>query len=169
MLSVVYIPPRMCSRLVNQRYESCTFFVYVLCWRNVKAVKYVCNSKQHYCTVLHFNLYHVQGYVKSLVIVWIPPEPDLFDVVQPFHWRTWLYPWNPYFCKIIIWLNKYFKSPQFCSHQHQGIGIKEKEMALVWNEKASRTALQTSSVNLTHTRLVQTHTHDVSAPWSTYA
>ena len=30
------------------------------------------------------------------------------------------------------------------------------EMALVWYEKASRTALQTSSVNLTHTHLVQT-------------
>jgi hypothetical protein len=30
-------------------------------------------------------------------------------------------------------------------------------MALVWHEKASRTALQTSSVNLTHTLLVQTH------------
>jgi len=39
----------------------------------------------------------------------------------------------------------------------QGIGIKGKEMALVWHEKASRTALQTSSVNLTHTLLVQTH------------
>ena len=30
-------------------------------------------------------------------------------------------------------------------------------MALVWHEKASLTALQTSSVNLTHTLLVQTH------------
>jgi len=30
-------------------------------------------------------------------------------------------------------------------------------MALVWHEKASRTALQTSSVNHTHTPLVQTH------------
>ena len=39
----------------------------------------------------------------------------------------------------------------------QGIGIKGKEMALVWHEKAIRTALQTSSVNLTHTLLVQTH------------
>ena len=39
----------------------------------------------------------------------------------------------------------------------QGIGIKGKEMALVWHEKASRTALQTSSVNLTNTLLVQTH------------
>ena len=38
-----------------------------------------------------------------------------------------------------------------------GIRIKGKEMALVWHEKASRTALQTSSVNLTHTLLVQTH------------
>ena len=30
----------------------------------------------------------------------------------------------------------------------QGIGIKGKEMALVWHEKASRTALQTSTVTL---------------------
>ena len=30
-------------------------------------------------------------------------------------------------------------------------------MALVWHKKASRTALQTSSVNLTHTLLVQTY------------
>ena len=39
----------------------------------------------------------------------------------------------------------------------QGIEIKEKEMALVWHEKVSRTALQTSSVNFTHTLSVQTH------------
>jgi len=39
----------------------------------------------------------------------------------------------------------------------QGIGIKGKEMALVSHEKASHTALQTSSVNFTHTLLVQTH------------
>ena len=39
----------------------------------------------------------------------------------------------------------------------QGIGIKGREMALVWHEKASRTALQTSSVLYTHTLLVQTH------------
>ena len=39
----------------------------------------------------------------------------------------------------------------------QGIGIKGKEMALVWHEKASRTVLQTSTVNLTHTLLVHTH------------
>ena len=37
------------------------------------------------------------------------------------------------------------------------IGIKGKEIELVWHEKASRTALQTSKVNLTHTLLVQTH------------
>ena len=30
-------------------------------------------------------------------------------------------------------------------------------MALVCHEKASRTALQTSTVNFTHTRLIQTH------------
>jgi len=40
---------------------------------------------------------------------------------------------------------------------YQGIGIKRKEMALVWHEKASLSALQTSSVNLAHTLLVQTH------------
>ena len=39
----------------------------------------------------------------------------------------------------------------------QGIGIKGREMALVWHEKASRTALQTSSVLHMHTLLVQTH------------
>ena len=44
------------------------------------------------------------------------------------------------------------KQTIFC----QGIGIKGKEMALVWHEKASRTALQTSSVNFTHSLLVQT-------------
>ena len=38
-----------------------------------------------------------------------------------------------------------------------GIEIKGKEMALVWHEKASCTALQTSSVILTPTLLVQTH------------
>ena len=48
----------------------------------------------------------------------------------------------------------------------QGIGIKGRETVLVWHEKASRTALQTSYLLLTHTLLVQTHTHDVSAPWS---
>ena len=39
----------------------------------------------------------------------------------------------------------------------QGIGIKGREMALVWHEKASRTALQTNSLLHTHTLLVQTH------------
>ena len=39
----------------------------------------------------------------------------------------------------------------------QGNGIKGKEMTLVWHEKASRIALQTSLVNLTHTLLAQTH------------
>jgi len=43
------------------------------------------------------------------------------------------------------------------SWSHQEIGKKGKEMALVWQEKASRTALQTSSINFTHTLLVQTH------------
>ena len=37
---------------------------------------------------------------------------------------------------------------------NQGIGIRGKEMALVWHEKASRTALQTSSLLHTHTLLV---------------
>ena len=39
----------------------------------------------------------------------------------------------------------------------QGTGIKGKEMALVWHEKASHTALQTSSLAHTHTLFVQTH------------
>ena len=39
----------------------------------------------------------------------------------------------------------------------QGIGIKWNEMALVWHEEASCTALQTCSVFLTHALLVQTH------------
>jgi len=41
-------------------------------------------------------------------------------------------------------------------------GIKGKEMALVWHEKASRNALQTGSLSQTHTLLVQTYTHDYS-------
>ena len=39
----------------------------------------------------------------------------------------------------------------------QGIRIKGREMKLVWHEKASRTALQTSSLLHTHTLSVQTH------------
>ena len=38
----------------------------------------------------------------------------------------------------------------------QGIGIKRKELALVWHEKASRAALQTSLETL-HILFVQTH------------
>ena len=45
----------------------------------------------------------------------------------------------------------------YIGHFNQGIGIKGREMALVWHEKASRTALQTSLVSHTHTLLVQTH------------
>ena len=41
--------------------------------------------------------------------------------------------------------------------EKQGIGIKGREMALVWHEKASGTALQTSYLLLTHTLLIQTH------------
>ena len=44
----------------------------------------------------------------------------------------------------------------------QGTRIKVREMALVWHEKASHTALQTGSLLQTHTLLVQTHTHDYS-------
>ena len=40
----------------------------------------------------------------------------------------------------------------------QGIRIKGREMALVWHEKASRTALQMDSLLQTHPLLVQTHT-----------
>ena len=42
------------------------------------------------------------------------------------------------------------------SEWEYGIGLKGREMALVWHEKASRTALQTSSLLYTHTLLVQT-------------
>ena len=41
---------------------------------------------------------------------------------------------------------------------NQGTGIKGMEMALVWHEKASRTALQTGSLLHTHTLL---HTHNM--------
>ena len=51
---------------------------------------------------------------------------------------------------------------------YQGIGIKGKEIALVWHEKASPTALQTSTVNFTHTLLVQTNTYDVYVPWDIF-
>ena len=42
-------------------------------------------------------------------------------------------------------------------YRSQGIRIKGMEMALVWHEKAGRTALQTTSLSHTHTLLVQTH------------
>ena len=46
---------------------------------------------------------------------------------------------------------------------NQGIGIKGKEMALVWHEKASRTALQTwFGKPYTHSFGTDTHTHDFS-------
>ena len=45
----------------------------------------------------------------------------------------------------------------------QGIGIKGKEMALIWHKKARRTALQMSSVFLTHTLLYR-HTHMMFPP-----
>ena len=64
-----------------------------------------------------------------------------------------------------IKVRKHTKNPLAISVNPQRIGIKGREMALVWHEKASRTALQTSSVLHTHTLLVQTHKHDVSAPW----
>ena len=54
-------------------------------------------------------------------------------------------------------LSIYAKETTFSVYWRQGIGIKGKEMALVWHKKASRTALKTSSVNFTHTLLVQTH------------
>ena len=39
----------------------------------------------------------------------------------------------------------------------QEMGIKGKEMAVVWHEKATRTALQTNLLSHTHLLLVQTH------------
>ena len=44
----------------------------------------------------------------------------------------------------------------------QGTRLKGMEMALVWHEKVSRTALQTGSLSQTHTLLVQTHKHEYS-------
>ena len=49
--------------------------------------------------------------------------------------------------RFFVWIQNVYRS--------QGIRIKGMEMALVWHEKAGRTALQTSS--LLHTLLVQTH------------
>jgi len=54
--------------------------------------------------------------------------------------------------RIELWNDKHL-----LKSQNQGIGIKGNKMELVWHEKASCTALQTSTVNLTHTLLVQTH------------
>ena len=48
-----------------------------------------------------------------------------------------------------------------------GIGIKGKEMALVWHEKASRTALQTGTVTL-HTLFWYRHTHMTFPPPGEY-
>ena len=62
-----------------------------------------------------------------------------------------------------MWVNLYSKAVHEQSEitiiidLKQGIGIKVKEMALVWHKKASRTALQTISVNLTYTLLEQIH------------
>ena len=62
---------------------------------------------------------------------------------------------NTLYCRLIISLILHGISNYI--RIYQGIGIKGKEIELVWHEKASRTALQTSIVNLTHTLLVQTH------------
>ena len=51
--------------------------------------------------------------------------------------------------------------------EYQGIGIKGKEMALVWHEKASRTALQTGTVTL-HTLFWYRHTHMTFPPPGEY-
>ena len=56
--------------------------------------------------------------------------------------------------QLLIMMMEYSVNLKF---NNQGIGKKGNEMALVWHEKASRTALQTSTVNFTHTLLVQTH------------
>ena len=57
--------------------------------------------------------------------------------------------WDDRMEKVLVWNEK--PNPMHC---RQGIEIKGKEMALVWHEKASRTALQTSSANLRVTLLV---------------
>ena len=63
-------------------------------------------------------------------------------------------------CKIKVYLNVLYKLTEDDPAEvtfTQGIGIKGKEMALVRQEKASRTAFQPSSLLHTHTLLVQTH------------
>ena len=62
--------------------------------------------------------------------------------------------------KLVVLINPILTNFDVCLNQ--GIGIKGREMALVWHEKASRTALQTGSLLQTHSLLVQTHTHDYS-------
>ena len=58
-----------------------------------------------------------------------------------------------------IIITKLRNQPTLTTQQLQVVRIiiKGKEMALVWHEKASQTALQTSTVNFTHPLLVQTH------------
>ena len=51
--------------------------------------------------------------------------------------------------RFFVWIQNVYRS--------QGIRIKGMEMALVWHEKAGRTALQTISFSHTHTLLLQTH------------
>ena len=59
-------------------------------------------------------------------------------------------------CIILLWRVGWFHAQSSGGGfiHNQGIRIKGKEMALVWHEKASRTALQTSTVIFTHTLLV---------------
>ena len=75
-----------------------------------------------------------------------------------------LFIWDPkmkFYPKLKLMPATYIKHLRKVYHpqilEKQGIWIKGREMALVFHEKASRTALQTSSVSHTHTLLVQTH------------
>ena len=92
--------------------------------------------------------------------------------------KTWAIRSNETLCipnssVLCIYCNTlYPKLKRLCSFEtpcSQGIGIKGWETVLVWHEKAIGTALQTSYLLLTHTLLIQTHTHDVSAPCYEYA
>ena len=69
----------------------------------------------------------------------IPEPEDIAKVAKPYSFHL-----------VLVYL--------VCMENSQGLGIKGRAMTLVRHEKASRTALQTSSLLHTHTLLVQTHT-----------
>ena len=58
-----------------------------------------------------------------------------------------IHPWIHFLARV-HWSFYLLRKLNFSVWIAQGIGIKGKEMELVWHEKASRTALQTSTLNL---------------------